>query len=525
MSKTSQSEFGRYRRFFWPIHRHELLKLLPMLLIAFFIGFNYHIIRNIKDSMLITANPTGAEVIPFVKVWVMLPLAIIATSIFVRLSHRYRPERVFYLMVSGFLAFFLLFTFVLYPFRDVLHPHQLADAIEELTPRGLRGFVTVFRYWSFSLYYGVAELWGVIVLSVLFWGYVNDVTSINQAKRFYALIGLGANFSSIVSGQVSAAISTRAWSQVEGIGSDQWHQALIMLTLIVFIGGLLLMGCFYWLSRYVRRTEGHVTESLASTSKLRKPSIKESFRCLARSKYLVYIAIIVIGYNIAINLVEVLWKDQVRLLHPDPASYNCYMGSVTTWTGVVATLLALFVSGNVVRRFGWTVTALITPAILILTSIGFFSFYLLQGTMPPSLFGIDTLTMVVLFGGAQNVFCRASKFTVFDKTKEMAFIPLAKAERVQGKAAIDGVASRVGKSGGSLIYQALFLVFKSLSRSAPCVVALLVVTLAGWFIAIRNLGGRFAKLTQEEEVAAPAESTPEPSPTSDPSTETAPVSG
>lgn len=193
------------------------------------------------------------------------------------------------------------------------------------------------------------------------------------------------------------------------------------------------------------------------------------------------------------------------MLHPDPNTYNAYMGHVTIWTGVIATIFALVVSGNVVRLFGWARGALVTPAIILVTSIGFFGFYFFGGESVAAFLGATPLTLIVFFGSAQNCFSRASKFTVFDKTKEMAFIPLDKGERVQGKAAIDGVASRVGKSGSSLMYQGLLVLFGELSIAAPYVVGILAFTLSGWFFAIRNLGRRFNRLTDEPVPAKPIE--------------------
>ena len=47
-----------------------------------------------------------------------------------------------------------------------------------------------------------------------------------------------------------------------------------------------------------------------------KMGLRKNFSYLAKSKYLICIAVIVVMYNIAINLVEVVWKDQVKQLYP-----------------------------------------------------------------------------------------------------------------------------------------------------------------------------------------------------------------
>lgn len=95
-----------------------------------------------------------------------------------------------------------------------------------------------------------------------------------------------------------------------------------------------------------------------------------------RSRYMICIAVIVIAYNLVINLVEVIWKHEMRELYPNPSDYNLYMSHITTIIGAIATLTALFVSGNSIRKCGWTFTALLTPVILAVTSVGFCLFSL-----------------------------------------------------------------------------------------------------------------------------------------------------
>ena len=90
-----------------------------MLAIFFLISFNYNLLRASKDSLIVTAKNSGAEAIPFIKVWVILPMAILLTFIFTRLANRFTREKVFYIMMTGFISFFFLFAFFLYPARDV----------------------------------------------------------------------------------------------------------------------------------------------------------------------------------------------------------------------------------------------------------------------------------------------------------------------------------------------------------------------------------------------------------------------
>jgi AAA family ATP:ADP antiporter len=72
----SPKPFGPLRGLLWPIHRHELKKLLPMLLLFFFISFVYSILRNTKDTLVVTAPGGGASLIPFLKVYGVFPMAV-----------------------------------------------------------------------------------------------------------------------------------------------------------------------------------------------------------------------------------------------------------------------------------------------------------------------------------------------------------------------------------------------------------------------------------------------------------------
>ncbi len=133
------------------------------------------------------------------------------------------------------------------------------------------------------------------------------------------------------------------------------------------------------------------------------------------------------------------------------------------------------------------------------------------------------MALGVFFGSMQNCFARVSKYTFFDATKELAFIPLSKESKLKGKAAIDGVGSRLGKSGGSLIHQGLLIAFGTVALSAPIVGVLLFAVIAAWMVAVKSLGKQFNLLTtQHQTLTVPEETTDEQAqPAHQPAVETA----
>ena len=187
MSQESEKKFGKWHSFFWPIHAWELKKVVPMLLMFFFISFNYTILRDTKDTLIVTAPNSGAAAIPFLKVWLVVPCAAIFMIVFAKLSNRLNKQALFYTVTIPLLIFFALFTTVIYPNKELLHPTDMADKLQAILPQGLMGLVAIFRNWTFALFYVLAELWGSVMLSLMFWGFANEISRITEAKRFYPL--------------------------------------------------------------------------------------------------------------------------------------------------------------------------------------------------------------------------------------------------------------------------------------------------------------------------------------------------
>ncbi|MCB1135991.1 MAG: NTP/NDP exchange transporter, partial [Chlamydiia bacterium] len=367
------------------------------------------------------------------------------------------------------------------------------------------GLVECVRSWPYALFYILAELWGSVVLSLLFWSFANEITKVSEAKRFYSLFGLGANLALMVSGPyIVACTSLRKTAGNWGVDPER-------LSINLLMGAVVLMGIgIIVIYRYInlnvltdkRFYDPEAEDQSAKKGKKKKPkmSLGESVGFLLKSKYLGCLCILVMAYGVAINLVEVTWKHHLKLQYPDIIEYTKFMGMFSTVTGIVTVIMMLFVGGNAVRR-GWGFAAMITPAVLMITSTGFFSFVLFQDALSGlvAVFHSTPLFLAVLFGAAQNIMSKSSKYSLFDPTKEMAYIPLDQESKVKGKAAIDVVGARLGKSGGSLIQQGLIVTLGSVGAMAPWVAVMVIIIVAGWMVAVRSLNKQFLALTAERE--------------------------
>lgn len=512
MSQTQKQEFGKWRSIFWPVHGYELKKLLPMLLLFFFINFNYTVLRDTKDTLVVTAPGSGAEIIPFLKVWAVLPMAIVFMMFYSKLSNSLGKKALFYTALVPFIAFFAIFPTILYPLRDTLHPHEFADKMQAYLPAGMFGLVAVVRNWTFSLFYVMAELWGSVGISLLFWGFANDITRVSESKRFYAMFGIGANLAMLVSGPLITHFSNVKSTLPAGV--DAWGWTLNRLCGMVLISAAIAMTIYWWINKYVLSDARFYNPAeVKKKKKKEKMGLGESFSYLAKSKYVLCLATLVIAYGICINLVEVTWKGQLKMQYPNPNDYSAFMGKFSLMTGISTLIMMLFVGGNVIRRFGWTVASLVTPVVLLVTGGIFFSFVIFKDSLTgiAALLHMTPLLVAVVIGTVQNFLTKSAKYSLFDPTKEMAYIPLDPEVKVKGKAAIDVVGARLGKSGGALIQQGLFLI-GPLAVVTPYIAIILFAIIIGWIIAGKSLGNQFNALSEQksDESTAKGSATPAP---------------
>ena len=267
----------------------------------------------------------------------------------------------------------------------------------------------------------------------------------------------------------------------------------------VVAGGATMMGLYEFVQREVLTDPQCVDPEREKNRKKSKPKLtmKESAAFLVKSTYIRDLALLVIGYGMSINIVEVTWKSKLKAAFPDPNAYSAFMGNFSSATGAVtlifmlvtyppltlsstptppplpppgAVTLILMLAGRFIfKKFGWGVAAMITPITLLVTGAMFFSLTLFPAFFAPitAQLGTTPLMLAVFVGAAQNILSKGSKYSLFDPCKEMAYIPLDSESKTKGKAAVDVIGNPLGKSGGSFIQQILIGATGSLAASTP----------------------------------------------------------
>ena len=325
----------------------------------------------------------------------------------------------------------------------------------------------------------------------------NDITSVSQAKRFYPLFAVTGNLAPILSGKVMQHIVSQQQKNsqnsnvVNGVGvgagvalgngnvdgSNGFGGTLKKLAIVKMMSGVAILILYNLIYNGVDRNrdvdqkqdnkEGYTNTKNGSAkipsknnattshkSKKESSSLSESIEELSKSPQLKSMAFMVLGYNVCVELTEVLWKGILRKTHPTEAAYMTYMARFSQKVGCVALILQLSAS-FIIKKLGWTRASRLTPIAMLGLAIPFFASVVLSNSKRYS--DAIPLTLALTIGTYQNVINKVAKYSLFDPLKEMAYIPLPPDAKTKGKAAIDVLGARLGRSVAAGWQQVLVL--------------------------------------------------------------------
>ncbi|GIL72365.1 hypothetical protein Vretimale_4143 [Volvox reticuliferus] len=235
-------------------------KFMPMVGLFFMLAFVNTILDSLKDTLVITAAGGGAQVIPYLTVYAVLPSSVIFLVLYSYASQRFRRQALFNGIVTVFMTFFVTFAFLLYPNHQLLHPSGWAEGLAAALPLGLDGAVGMIRNWTFTLFFCISELWGDVCLGLLFWGLANDTTSLADAPTLYPLFGLGANVA-----QALAGFALKFFSGPASHGSSSFTSEVQALMCVVLVFSILALALHHGISVRDNRQRLERRQQVAAT--------------------------------------------------------------------------------------------------------------------------------------------------------------------------------------------------------------------------------------------------------------------
>jgi len=461
----------------------------------------FSMIRNLKDTLLMTVDPAGPEALSFLKLWGLLPVALAATSLYVWLSRKYSLWSLFKGTVLIYVIYFLVFAFILFPLRELLALNTLQAYMQMHLPRGVYGLAIMLCHWNISLFYIASELWANLVLALGFWGLVNEINTLDSATENYGWINVGSNLSPIIGGVIGSWVATPFANRLLGMASWDASVAQIM------VACALLAGMGVGLMRLILNSSPHFASVFenqhCAISAREKTGLRQAITFVANSKYLAALALIVISFNSAIFMGDYVWKGLLKEWLVEPKLIHQHLNQISIITGGLALGGALLFR-LVVRKWGWISAALATPLcmllpvmVILVLRLGDESLFSLIGFGSP-------LAIMAMMGSFQNAFSKGLKYSLFDSAKEMAFLPLPDRDRRKGKAALDGLGSSIGKSGAAVAVQLISLASGGLSTAAPFISGLALVVIVAWVMATVRVGHTMKILSKGQSSAGEA---------------------
>lgn len=298
------------------------------------------------------------------------------------------------------------------------------------------------------------------VLVGIFWTYANDVVTREEADRLYGPIGLGGIVGGIAGG-----------ATVDGLVRTLGHVDLLLLCAALGVLGAAIAGATEHLLRPLARARGPTNEDTAS--------MWDGARAVARSRYLLLLVCIVLGYEFAAALTDYVvsviferaFDDQDEL-----AQMFGRLGWVVSGTALVVQLVIVPLLLPQKR-----VALLVAPIAMALGTI-----LLLAVPTVPIAFFMSTTD-------------RGLNYSLQQVTKETLYVPLTDVERYKSKAFIDMVVDRGGKALSAL---ALLAILATEGTSVTLCLAVALGALAAWTLAATALGAAYTRKVAPEPAAA-----------------------
>lgn len=485
MCENQNLKFNKFQEMFFPIYKYELKKFIPMSLLMFGIVFIYHLVANLKSffilynaNLWIGAKPEEtSSLLSALKFWYVLPSAVLVVIGFTALVNKFGANRTFYIVILCFISFYLIYGFLIYPNLDYLMlSSEKITLIVSGVPTIFRAFITCMANWPLTLYYIVSELWGTMCISFLFWQFANRITMQHEIKRFFGLLSLLANIGTILAG-----------STVVNYANNLDVKRVKIIMFGVFLTGTFILVIYTYLNRVVLKDPMLYDGSkiIKKKPKKKKVSAMQGIKILIQNPYMLLVSILVLSYGVSINFSEIIMYSNMKeaFIREDFAKMQ---GILSILTGVFSIIIVLL-SNNILRKYSWKISALGTPIVFLIAGGTFLVCVLYRQFVSATIFGMSTSIFAVWCGVVYDSLAKGLKYSLFDSTKSMVYIPLDDDEKSKGQAAVEIIGGRAGKAGASAIQQILLSFPKTLTTSTGTVSGLLAhspVLIAGFFATV-----------------------------------------
>jgi AAA family ATP:ADP antiporter len=440
-----------FLRLFTDVREGETTQALLLTLIFYFLLLAYYLIKPVREALLLVdagaprmkSYLSGAQAVLFV--FVIQGFSALAS----RVARQRLITRVTLFFISNLAVFYLL----------------------HLAGVPTKGLGIAFFIWI--------GMFNVLVVAQ-FWGFANDLYTEEAGKRLFPLIAFGATFGAVTGSWIAQRLAVPLGVYGLMLLSAAVLGACIALTLVIH-------------RRDVR--------SGGAAVRVREEPLKRGggFRLIFRSRYLLYIALIIGLYNF-INatgeyiISDVATRQALRAVETGAAGgldmnqlIARFFAGYQSLTNLIALLLQLFLVSRIFRWIGVGGALLVLPFL----SLGGYAFIS---------FGA-TLLLVRWVKSLEN----GTDYSLMNTTKAALFLVTPREEKYKAKAAIDTFFVRGGDALAALsVFLGTTFLGLAIEKFALLNVAGVVVWIVLCLLAIREYRKKRTQAAAADRVRSPA---------------------
>jgi ATP:ADP antiporter, AAA family len=302
------------------VRPHERSALLLAFLYFFFVLAAYYVIRPVRDQL---GAANGSASLPLFY-GIVFAFTLVLTPVYGWLVARYSRRR----FVPVVYSFFILCLLGFVPlFERAIEPRLLGAA---------------FFVW--------VSVFNLFVVSV-FWSFMADVFSVEQAKRLFSTIALGGTAGSVAGPRLTSWLVDRI-----GVGP-------LLVVSAALLGGALL--CVFALSAWSRRypRQGPQEEKSANPDRAIGGNILAGARQVWQSPFLFRMALLMLLADCVGTVLYALLADIVRESYATPEARTAFYANVDFYSNTLQIVSQATLTRWLMTRYGPT-PALVGPSLL-----------------------------------------------------------------------------------------------------------------------------------------------------------------
>ncbi len=429
------------------VNRHELRALGWAFSYFFALLCSYYIIRPMRDEMGIAGGVEHLQWLfsgTFLAMLAVVPLFGWVTRRWI--TRQFLPC-MYYFFIANILIFYVLFQ------SNLTHAY---------VARAFFIWVSVFN---------------LLIVSI-FWSFMADTFSNEQAKRLYGVIAAGGTAGALAGPLLTAALVVR----VGPVNLLPVSAAFLAWTVICIHRLIAWKHAAVAVHPATGAARGHAFSDRPAEDAM-GGSIFAGIGLVLHSSYLAGICLLIVLFS---SLATFLYFQQAQIVRgsfEDPAARTAVFAAMDFSVNAITLLVQVFLTGRIITKIGMGWTLALIPLLLM---VGFLAL------------GIAPVLGVIV---AVQVLRRAGNYAVMRPAREMLYVVLSREEKYKAKNFIDTVVYRGGDAFSAWVYAGLQSAGLAASR-----IALAAVPLAGiWALVSFKLGKR-----QERMARAAANPPPDP---------------